>query len=109
MIKKPTVLILGAGASAPYGYPTGLALKQETIKGLSPGGSAERMRQIVSMTGDIYQVKLKEFVFALRTSGQASIDAFLEHRPEFMELGKSAITQILTSRENLTDMFEVED
>jgi len=36
VIKKPTVLILGAGASSPYGFPTGLGLSQSIIANLRP-------------------------------------------------------------------------
>ena len=35
MIIKPTVLILGAGASCPYGFPTGLQLKARICKSLN--------------------------------------------------------------------------
>ena len=34
MIDKQTVFILGAGASAPYGYPTGKQLRQQIIDNL---------------------------------------------------------------------------
>ncbi|MCH7950707.1 MAG: WbqC family protein [Candidatus Dadabacteria bacterium] len=32
MITNPTVFILGAGASKPYGFPTGMGLKNEILK-----------------------------------------------------------------------------
>jgi len=41
MIKRPTVLILGAGASNPYGFPTGLGLSQSIIGNLRPLGPNE--------------------------------------------------------------------
>ena len=31
MIHKPTVLVLGAGASMPYGYPSGSALREMLV------------------------------------------------------------------------------
>jgi hypothetical protein len=31
MINKPTTLILGAGASAPFGFPTGNELKEKVL------------------------------------------------------------------------------
>ena len=34
MIETPTVLILGAGASKPYGYPIGSELKSRIISSL---------------------------------------------------------------------------
>ncbi|MCH7563465.1 MAG: SIR2 family protein [Gemmatimonadetes bacterium] len=38
---------------------------------------------------------LKEFVDAFRESGQESIDAFLAHRPGFLEVGKAAIAAVM--------------
>ena len=35
MIKTPTVLILGAGASINYGFPSGLQLKNEICREIS--------------------------------------------------------------------------
>jgi hypothetical protein len=108
MINTPTVLVLGAGASAPYGYPTGLKLKRVIVDDLSNVATSVNARQILNMTGDDLRL-LKEFVYALKTSGQPSIDSFLEHRSEFMEIGKIAIAQALISKESIPNMFYTED
>jgi hypothetical protein len=36
MITVPTVLVLGAGASAPYGFPSGAELRRIIISSLKP-------------------------------------------------------------------------
>ena len=48
---------------------------------------------------------LEDFVNTLRESGQASIDAFLAHHAEFMEVGKAAIAAILIGRERRDALF----
>ena len=35
MIRTPTVLVLGAGASMEYGFPSGERLRQQIVEGLS--------------------------------------------------------------------------
>jgi hypothetical protein len=35
MIKRPTVLILGAGASVPFGFPSGRQVLDDVCRGLS--------------------------------------------------------------------------
>jgi len=108
MINTPTVLVLGAGASTPYGYPTGLKLKRVIVDDLSNVATSVNARQILNMTGNDLRL-LKEFVYALKTSWQPSIDSFLEHRSEFMEIGKIAIAQALISKESIPNMFYTED
>jgi hypothetical protein len=46
MIEEPTCLILGAGASAPYGLPVGFELRDLILATVSPGGpeAAARFR-----------------------------------------------------------------
>src|SRR2546421_12270012 len=46
MIEEPTCLILGAGASAPYGLPTGNELRDLILTTVSPTGrfAAEKFR-----------------------------------------------------------------
>ena len=89
MITRPTVFILGAGASVPYGFPSGSQLCINVIRRLEStnyGGWYDIIRDMGFDAGHI-----SDFVFALRNSGLASIDALLERRPEFMEIGKTTI------------------
>src|SRR6266853_4129728 len=99
MIKRPTVLILGAGASVPFEFPSGRALRDRIIAGVSHP-SAQLFGLLRACQFDEQQINA--FGAALRRSGQPSVDAFLEYRPEFLDLGKTAIAALLIP-------FEVED
>ncbi len=96
MITKPTVLILGAGASAPYGFPSG-----QTLKDLVCHGHDSTIQE----TG----IDLKEydrFKSALGRSGCSSVDTFLESRPEYVDLGKTAIANVLLPMEQTSKLFD---
>ena len=99
MIQHPTVLVLGAGASSHLDYPMGAALKHEIIT-QSAGAAA-----VLEKLGRSPQ-PLKEFCEALRLSGKQSVDSFLEHRKEFLEVGKIAIAERLIKRENQGKLFD---
>ncbi|HAU38483.1 MAG TPA: hypothetical protein DCX07_12310 [Phycisphaerales bacterium] len=49
-----------------------------------------------------------EFYKALRHSGASSVDAFLEHRTEFIDIGKVAIARALLPSENPANLFAFE-
>jgi hypothetical protein len=91
MIRSGTVLILGAGASAPFGFPCGRPLLLEIAHGI---------KVLSSSLGDLghrlegcgYDRDLvKQFGRELLLSAQPSVDAFLEKRREYIEVGKAAI------------------
>jgi hypothetical protein len=84
-----TVLILGAGASIPYGFPSGADL---VIRICARGAGAYR-------AFGIEEQQAAEFIQALRASEQPSVDAFLEHRPNFMHVGMVAIAATLVECE----------
>jgi hypothetical protein len=96
MIKRKLVLVLGAGASMPYGFPSGVGLRDELVRELESGGTQMFARLVDS---GCKQGQIKEFRLALKTSGKYSVDAFLEHRPEFLDVGKKAIAHALMNRE----------
>jgi len=90
MIELETVLVLGAGASKGFAFPTG----------------SELVRLILEMTGNknfslfstFYEVchgkdlpKADEFHEVFQKAKPLSINAWLEHNPEFIEIGKIAI------------------
>nr|WP_319372467.1 hypothetical protein [uncultured Methanobacterium sp.] len=99
MIESPTTLILGAGASAPYGYPLGKNLKNRIIRLLS--GMMEKE------TGWVYDLNIpkesvKDFVIKLDSSERPSIDSFLEkykNYTNFSKIGKIAIVDIISQYE----------
>lgn len=87
-IKKRTCLVLGAGASVPYGLPSGWGLRKEIVEGLTP------IRDLLIDCG--FDTATQEALrIAFMDSGQPSIDAFLELRPEFTECGKAIMVAML--------------
>lgn len=96
MIKKTTVLILGAGASMPFGFPSGKQLVKEILK--IPQINNLNKRKAISKLLD--SKDFGDFIKALKYSGKTSIDAFLEHRPDFTRIGKLAIATVLISFES---------
>jgi hypothetical protein len=98
MAKPKTLFILGAGASKPYGYPTGIELRELIL-----GRGYENI--IIDALGDDYSElaateKYHSFIDEFTRSSVYSIDSFLEHRPEFMKIGKISIAAALFHYEN---------
>jgi hypothetical protein len=90
MIRSPTVLILGAGASVPFGFPSGRGLVIQICQGLSYlHFVGDLKRQLLDCGYDVELVH--SFREELYLSMQPSVDAFLEQRSEFLEVGKAAI------------------
>src|SRR5262245_18271949 len=102
-----TVLVLGAGASRPYGFPLGQELK-EGICGMI-GNWLEGTRQspdlaeLISKHGFTRDIQ-ETFFRALSTSPRNSIDAFLEIRTEFRDLGKTWIAAIIAHTESASPL-----
>lgn len=103
MIEKRTVLILGAGASIPFGYPSGKRLL-ETIVEQSGYASSDLQGCLRDMGYTSPQIV--EFGQTLRYSGRASVDAFLEYRPDFMPIGKAAMADVLIRCETERRLWE---
>lgn len=91
MIETPTVLILGAGASRPYGFWLGRELLFKVVEGLEVNGDINNKLRQVGFDAE----ELLTFQDQLQKSMQPSVDAFLERRPEFLEIGKAAIATAL--------------
>jgi len=108
MIKTKTLLILGAGASAPVGFPTGDVLFREVCKILRrvPGGDAQQSIQLrwiadavnISEPGNAFG-SIEIFRQALIDFLTHSVDAFLEHNHGFIRIGKCAIATALLTKE----------
>jgi hypothetical protein len=91
MITTPTVFVLGAGASIPYGFPSGNMLVDQICNASNPDEFAKY---------GVEEHTLQNFIKELRASRQGSVDAFLEHRTAYMEVGKVAIAYHLIGNED---------
>ncbi|MBN2211361.1 MAG: hypothetical protein JW709_08200 [Sedimentisphaerales bacterium] len=115
MIEKRTVMILGAGASIPYGFPSGYGLLQIVCRcngatiNYNPPGNINTFHSLPPITDlvkhGIDQAKFQKFLYELEHS-QVSIDQFIEHRgEEYYDLGRQAIAIALLRLENETRLF----
>ena len=87
MLTRKTVLVLGAGASYPYNMPTGIELSRRIVELLGQGAEAFFQDKL-----GIPIEKTQAFRSAFFRSSKKSVDAFLEHRPEFLEIGNRTTT-----------------
>jgi hypothetical protein len=92
-IKKRTTLILGAGASAPYGYPLGIGLRDELLRG--PTGFDQRLRDL-----SIDAAEWADVQAALYDYQKPSVDEFMSAYPEHSQLMKLAIAHELNRFES---------
>lgn len=98
MITVPTVLVMGAGASIDFGFPSGWELFQDIAHKAEHDWPV--LADISPMAGD-----LKRFAQALTKSGQCSVDSFLERREDLVEIGKRAIALALIPKEREISLF----
>ena len=126
MLDKKSVLILGAGASAGYGYPTGPNLRQEIIKLLGSQGSElkytrmdprnpkvklsngdEEIAFLIRNCGFAFK-QLEDFYNDLLRSPRTSIDSFLQFQPKHLKLGKTLIALTILRRESASELWKFE-
>lgn len=99
MISSPTVFVLGAGASIPYGFPSGAALRDELCRPTTQRGHAAWV-SILQEACEIPERDSLHFSKKFLASSVESIDAFLSRRMDaFGEIGKLAIAAILCAKE----------
>ncbi len=96
MITKKTGFIIGAGASVPYGMPTGAELRQFITR--SPQDTLTSLNRFIVVNRNKYL----SFAERFKNSNIASIDKFLNLNPEFEMEGKLAITYYIKQYENLS-------
>jgi hypothetical protein len=107
MITKRIILILGAGASKPYGFPVGRELVNIICDNL-----VDQNSKLFSQLRDSVGCKRSEilqFRDELFYSRRGSVDAFLEHRREWIDIGKHAIAQSLLEFEKDGYLFKKDD
>jgi hypothetical protein len=102
MIGKQTTLILGAGASAPFEFPTGYELLRRVME----WANINIGRTNPDLFSGFNKTEIDEFREALRRSGKTSVDSFLEHRPEFIPVGKLAMAMTLIQCEHEPHLFK---
>jgi hypothetical protein len=101
MIPDPTVLILGAGASIPYGFPSGLQLQAMICEAIQ---TQEDIREdLAKSIGP--EASVQDFYNNLLLSSEMSIDAFLEHNRKYLDIGRRAIANVLLRKESHNKLF----
>jgi hypothetical protein len=106
LISTKTVFVLGAGASFPYGFPLGSQLKRlvlECYKDAKP--HAVHLYNTTSFD----TAAAGEFINALQYSGLSSVDAFLERRPQFLDIGKATMGIELLIKESVSDLWKEQE
>lgn len=103
MITKRTVFVLGAGASIPYGFPSGADLRQMICDQAGNPESALAQALIQGFGAD--PSSLAEFGTAFRRSQSPSIDAFLAYREDFSELGKLCMAFFIARQERADGIY----
>lgn len=96
-------MVLGAGASVPYGFPTGRGLLDdvlETLESQPQNSSKHEYYQLVAEVSREPASTIQAFASELRKPGHESIDAFLATRQEFAHVGKVAMAVELLHLEN---------
>lgn len=126
---KDTVFIIGAGASMPYGLPSGGELikriilftnpiftKENVIRNTDASfkssefsfGFIQKKFELLRSVG-IPAENIISFGEALRLSGQPSIDNFIHLRPEYEQIGKLSIVIGISMSENPNSIFGCDD
>jgi len=100
VIEEETVLIIGAGGSMPYHFPSGQTLLEDVCERCANPNEKSPLVQL-----GVPPPNIVEFVNALARSGAGSVDEFLEHRPDFIKVGRLAIAQSLIRFENDENLF----
>jgi hypothetical protein len=103
MLTTPTVLVLGAGAHQPFNFPVGVQLSQLITDELqNPNLQASFLLKTM---GGFETTEISAFRDAFYYSGKNSVDAFLEHRADFLRIGKAATAIALTRFEQAWQLF----
>ena len=107
MIREPTVLILGAGASRTYGFPLGGELVDLILPNLFEEAPNPALLQALGRLG-IRLGDIEVFREGLQASGLRSIDLFLEDlEPDdvYVQIGKVAIAHTVLCHETRDKFF----
>src|SRR5438445_5956235 len=106
MITQQTVLVLGAGASKPFGFPSGKELLERITRQICGHKPDQSTLGEALLAFGASELDVAQFGSALHHSQRNSVDAFLEFRPEFLNVGKAAIIASLIPYESPARLFE---
>jgi hypothetical protein len=104
MIKRKTVFVLGAGASCPFGFPTGQGLRSIICGQLARGHLKSEMERLGYNDKELGQFRLE-----FERSAVTSIDAFLAMGPEFKEIGRRMIVAALLPFQLEARLYRADD
>ena len=96
---EPTVFVLGAGASNPYGFPLSNQLKYSIIS-----ANDNILNKCLAEKG-YNETKIKQFKDALRYGDYGNIDFFLERKTSFREIGAYFIAHAIAQKETHEILF----
>lgn len=102
---KKTVLVLGAGASEPFGFPSSFELSR-TILGMKITFPEDELWK----TNDFSKTDIDEFRALFSHAGGSSIDEFLGHRQGYdkmIKIGRTAIADALLPHEITDSLFSL--
>ena len=97
------MLVLGAGASNPYGFPLGADLKNSIVATQKP--MLEHELRVLHYDN----ATITEFRDALRYGSHATIDIFLERKTNFREIGAYFIAEAISRCESHDALFSRQD
>jgi len=100
MIKEETVLVLGAGASMPFGFPSGRELISKICEFFKKDIESRKLILRNSSSNPFTVEHAESFVSKLSQVPNVSIDEFLRDRPDFWDIGKIGIAAVLLERED---------
>lgn len=100
MITTETAFVLGAGASVPFGFPTGAELRRHLCGNLHKDSSLFTLLRQCGQSEDL----ILNFRETFELSGIYSIDSFIAFRPAYQEIGELAIAAALIPLENATSL-----
>jgi hypothetical protein len=105
MIMDPTVLVLGAGASKPYGYPSGRGLYFTILNNLNFIIDPDFQSRLKNL--GVTSAQIDGFRKGLAYADSPSVDAFIEYRSAFLEIGKLAMALCLLPCEDEARLFNL--
>ena len=92
---------MGAGASQPFNYPTGIELRELIRKGTRNCDIIEALKKLYNHFDENNCSEiLTKFIGNFSESSVRSIDFFLEKNPTYMDIGKMTIASYIIPEEN---------